>query len=56
VGEAAEVGFKTLINMLRLTVRLWVLSGTHTQGGARNAEKSLPKGTCENAITIRYDG
>jgi len=56
VGEAAEVCFKTLINTLRLAIRLWVISGTHTQGCARNAEKSLPKGTCKNTVTIRYDG
>jgi len=55
MSKTTQKGFKTLIHLLGLAIRLRVVSRAHAQGSARKCEKRFPEGTCENAITIRYD-
>jgi hypothetical protein len=52
VHEAANKCFQALVDMLRLSVRLGVISGTHTQLCAGQSEYFFPKGAGENTISI----
>jgi len=55
MDEAAEVRLQTLVDSLRLAVRLWVVCRAHGQCGLVNAKELAPEHTGEDAITVTDD-
>jgi hypothetical protein len=55
MDKATQVRFQALIDTLSLSIRLWVVSGTHGQCDLCQSKQLAPKRACENGVPIRYD-
>jgi hypothetical protein len=55
MSKAAKECFETLIYPLGLSICLRMVGGAEMQGGASHFEQQLPKGACEDLVTITDD-